>query len=894
MNNNYLEDIEKSIKLRPSQKAILKVIEHSINNGEMDSATELTKKLGMRLNPKDKNKFNETLSKIDSLRPHLLKSKIITKQQAAKIEQTQKKVKSQKTEQKAGQESVEEITETGETIEQQAQEAEKSEQKSAKINETEKEKLAADEKQPSKKQLDEQKSKFGGEQIVVEGEVVQISTDKHRPEGTGQRHPRQANEQKQAQIDDFSSLQDGGLPPSAVNSPTEMDMAELSGELPETKTDSVSPPKQQQIPDNFITPDGHYNSLGLNLVPEFVEGKPPGVPPKDQNRDSIGRGIPFPYSGQFVPPSEIGQQSSTEKQIPSEQQSDGQIQSGQQGSIPGETKVQGSGGTPTGQTIQPPGEEQNLQGTQSAGGGYPADFSFPEQGAFSQNQQGLPPGAGQGMPFPVPMPIPGNFSSPSEMGMQGTGGQGGFPEIQQGYDKLSDLIEEMQKQIQQFPGMGGGTGQPSATPSSTQNAPQQLSGREKDSGLISEDDIKDIVGQGGTNDSMLMIDTKDIGSGVKIGGQEIPELNFSEKSMSDPEIKPVLQAQGIASQGNISDSLDASDVVSNVSTPGSTPFEYAPIPGGNVPPEQPQQGQQQPVTTPQPAVDQGLNNALKEALSGLLTDAVESFKDENKDIYDKIDKKSEPETEKMKMPEFEEEEDEGEPWMRDAKDTEFKVHSFDEAEDESIGQHDPYADVEDEDEIKPDPFKDVNKGLFDEVERKPKDFKEELTEAYKDEDGIKVETKTSESGGKEIVFTNLDASKKKKKPPKKPPKRVRLSYSFRNLFNNKTYIKYKEILNRAAILVAEKRLDEALDYYYTIRDQNIPNVFKMMVQQNIDDIEDTIMRTFQYSDTIVKVKDSGRAIRLKDINEYERQIEEEEKERIASRQEEVLYSEDEE
>jgi hypothetical protein len=291
---------------------------------------------------------------------------------------------------------------------------------------------------------------------------------------------------------------------------------------------------------------------------------------------------------------------------------------------------------------------------------------------------------------------------------------------------------------------------------------------------------------------------------------------------------------------------------------------------------------------------QAVNEILKNALTNLISNAVEDFKDENQDLYDEVERKKQLEKESMTIPEFEEEEDEGKPWMREAKETEFEVHSFEDKEekyqpDESVGQYDVY----DEDE-EVTPFKDVNKGAYDEVEKEPKSFKQELDEAYKDEDGIKVETKTSESGGKEIIFTNLDPDKKKKKPPKKPPKRVRLSYSFRNLFNNKTYLKYKEILNRAAILVAEKRLDEALDYYYTIRDQNIPNVFKMMVQQNIDDIEQTIMNTFQYSDTIVKVKDSGRAIRLRDISEYERQIEQEEKEKRASKKEEVLYSESEE
>ena len=104
---------------------------------------------------------------------------------------------------------------------------------------------------------------------------------------------------------------------------------------------------------------------------------------------------------------------------------------------------------------------------------------------------------------------------------------------------------------------------------------------------------------------------------------------------------------------------------------------------------------------------------------------------------------------------------------------------------------------------------------------------------------------------------------------KQKHKQVRLSYNFRYLFNNKTYRKYKTILNEAAQLVAEQKLDEALEYYYVVRDQNIPEAFKMMIQQNIDHIISTMVETFQFSDTIVRVKDSGEVVRLKGIEEEE-------------------------
>ncbi len=98
---------------------------------------------------------------------------------------------------------------------------------------------------------------------------------------------------------------------------------------------------------------------------------------------------------------------------------------------------------------------------------------------------------------------------------------------------------------------------------------------------------------------------------------------------------------------------------------------------------------------------------------------------------------------------------------------------------------------------------------------------------------------------------------------------VILSYDFRSLFKTKFYLKYKDILNEAAMLVANKKLDEALEYYYVILDQNIPSALKLMIKQNIEDIEQTITNTFRYSDTIVKLKESGEVSRLKVVDEIE-------------------------
>ena len=100
-------------------------------------------------------------------------------------------------------------------------------------------------------------------------------------------------------------------------------------------------------------------------------------------------------------------------------------------------------------------------------------------------------------------------------------------------------------------------------------------------------------------------------------------------------------------------------------------------------------------------------------------------------------------------------------------------------------------------------------------------------------------------------------------PQKLRRKPIRLTYDFKTMFRNPYYIKYKAMLNEAATLVSEKRLDEALEYYYTIIDQNIPQAFKLMITQNIDDIHRTIVETFKFSDTIVKMEDSGNVKRLR-------------------------------
>jgi D-alanine-D-alanine ligase-like ATP-grasp enzyme len=71
------------------------------------------------------------------------------------------------------------------------------------------------------------------------------------------------------------------------------------------------------------------------------------------------------------------------------------------------------------------------------------------------------------------------------------------------------------------------------------------------------------------------------------------------------------------------------------------------------------------------------------------------------------------------------------------------------------------------------------------------------------------------------------------------------------------------------MLVADKKLDEALEYYYVVLDQNIPSALKLMIKQNIEDIEQTIANTFRYSDTIVRLKESGEVSKLRVVDEIE-------------------------
>ncbi|MDH5682237.1 MAG: hypothetical protein OEZ36_11655, partial [Spirochaetota bacterium] len=143
---------------------------------------------------------------------------------------------------------------------------------------------------------------------------------------------------------------------------------------------------------------------------------------------------------------------------------------------------------------------------------------------------------------------------------------------------------------------------------------------------------------------------------------------------------------------------------------------------------------------------------------------------------------------------------------------------------------------------------------------------------------LKTETQTistteTSSGGQPAI--TVQAELQEKAPPPRPKRSlrqpIRLTFDFRNMFNNKYYRKYKDMLNEAATLVAEKKLDEALEYYYVIQDQNIPQSFKIMIKQNIKDIEETIADTFRYSDTIVKVDDAGDVsrVRIEEEEEYE-------------------------
>ncbi len=103
--------------------------------------------------------------------------------------------------------------------------------------------------------------------------------------------------------------------------------------------------------------------------------------------------------------------------------------------------------------------------------------------------------------------------------------------------------------------------------------------------------------------------------------------------------------------------------------------------------------------------------------------------------------------------------------------------------------------------------------------------------------------------------------------PKKKLEKIKpldLTFNFSNVFYSKFYLKYSEIFNEAAHLVREKRLDEAMEYYKVLLDQKLPETLKLMIQQNVEDLKLAILNTFKYSDTIVKMDESGNLVRVDD------------------------------
>lgn len=727
-------EIEKSVKMRPSQKAILKVIEHSIRNGEMDSAVELTKKLGVGLKENDKQALNSVLYSIPTFQPYMEKAAIITKSEAVKFSVKPKIKVAATQEEQSSQEGVIQAAEDSTVSESVTKQTRSVPIDAPSINQSGLSELFEESGGETKLisvEAEPQISQHHGEIIQIDGEVIQIGD-----------------------------------------------------EIP------VKDQSKKVKPEDIFGDEDDFDSLGIDLIPEEEKKQ---IQEK-QFLDGLD-GKPLIDDGSPI----------------NIQQSD--------------MSVESLNVTTDHLNIATPDEEK----------------------ADDYNSLGV------------------DLTPPKEKG------------------DVSQLLDQMNKEISSFPGSQSLTEKPllgSGKPE-TRRTPSAQGGD-----ITTDEDIESIINAAGNkeDDSVFHIEEPPGMGGYPGGfGQDNQPFIMGDRQRTDPALQQMLQAQALASQGNLIDPGYKPEFLPNISTPGQRPFEYSPVPGDYVPQE----------TSPgqSPGIDSGLGDALKsllkDALTGAFDNLADTFKDENKDLFDKVERtKPKIETPAVTMPEIEEPYDEGKAWSREAKDTEFKVSSFDEGPDESVGKYDIY-----DDEEETPSFKDSNKDLFDNIVHESKEKLSTKLEDYDTEKDLNVEHKTTMGGNREIVVTNLDADKKRKKPPKKPPKRVRLSFSFRNLFNNKVYIKYKEILNRAAILVAEKKLDEALDYYYTIRDQNIPNVFKMMVQQNIDDIEETIMNTFQYSDTIVKLKDSGRAIRLRDINEFERQIKEKEKSKRAGKRGEVFLDE---
>lgn len=129
-------------------------------------------------------------------------------------------------------------------------------------------------------------------------------------------------------------------------------------------------------------------------------------------------------------------------------------------------------------------------------------------------------------------------------------------------------------------------------------------------------------------------------------------------------------------------------------------------------------------------------------------------------------------------------------------------------------------------------------------------------------DDLEEQEKKEEELEYQELLKELEERRKSSREAEKKKKPLKLTFDFKDMFHNKSYLKYREILNEAAQLVSEKKLDEALDYYNVILDQDIPKAFKLMIKQNIADITQTIIETFKRSDTIVNVKSSGEVTRL--------------------------------
>ncbi len=172
---------------------------------------------------------------------------------------------------------------------------------------------------------------------------------------------------------------------------------------------------------------------------------------------------------------------------------------------------------------------------------------------------------------------------------------------------------------------------------------------------------------------------------------------------------------------------------------------------------------------------------------------------------------------------------------------------------------------------KPKPEEEAKKDIKEEEEQEAKAEEKKDYEAPPRKpqhyDPSEIAARSDEQRGTSIdapvVIRGQESEGERYYPTQFKRKPVRLTYDFKTMFRNPYYRKYRDMLNEAATLVSEKRLDEALEYYYVIEAQNIPEAFRMMIRKNIDDIHRTIVETFRYSDTIVKVEDSGHVKKLR-------------------------------